>query len=70
VPSQAAMLDEILNQRRYELYLQHVRWSDLRRFGKPVKYQWMPVSISECDRNTNTPVGLCAPQPANPAGWD
>jgi starch-binding outer membrane protein, SusD/RagB family len=68
VPTQAAMLAEILKQRRYELYLQHVRWSDLRRFGRPVKYQWMPVPITECDRNTNTPVNLCLPQPANPAG--
>lgn len=68
VPTQAAMLAEILKQRRYELYLQGVRWSDLRRFGMPVKYAWMPVSISECDRNTATPVALCAPQPADPAG--
>jgi hypothetical protein len=68
VPTQAAMLAEILEQRRYELYLQGVRWSDLRRFGLPVKYEYMPVSISECDRNPNTPPSLCAPQPANPAG--
>lgn len=65
VPTQAAMLAEILRQRRYELYLQNLRWSDLRRFGEPVKYEWMPVSISECDRNTNTPDELCAPEPAN-----
>jgi starch-binding outer membrane protein, SusD/RagB family len=70
VPTQAAMLDEILEQRRYELYLQHLRWSDLRRFGKPVKYQWMPVPITECGRNQNVPNELCQPQPANPAGWD
>lgn len=67
VPTQAAMLDEILRQRRYELFLQHVRWSDLRRFGKPVKYEWMPVSISECDRNSKTPAALCLPKPPNPA---
>jgi starch-binding outer membrane protein, SusD/RagB family len=67
VPTQDAMLDEILRQRRYELYLQNVRWSDLRRFGEPLKYQWMPVSISECDRNPNTPVELCAAEPGNPA---
>lgn len=68
VPTQAAMLDEILTQRRYELYLQHLRWSDLRRFGKPVKYEWMPVPITECGRNSNVPNELCQPQPANPAG--
>jgi len=65
VPTQDALLEEILRQRRYELYLQSLRWSDLRRFGEPVKYEWMPVSISECDRNVNTPQDLCAPEPAN-----
>ena len=68
VPTQTAMLAEILRQRRYELYLQGLRWSDLRRFGQPVKFQWMPVPNSECDRNLNTPDELCAAQPANPAG--
>lgn len=68
VPTQGAMLDEILLQRRYELYLQGVRWEDLRRFGEVVKYEFMPVPITECDRNPNTPPELCAPQPANPAG--
>jgi starch-binding outer membrane protein, SusD/RagB family len=67
VPSQAAMLAEILKQRRYELYLQGLRWSDLRRFGLPVKFAWMPVPITECDRNENTPAELCDEQPANPA---
>lgn len=65
VPTQEAMLDQILYERRYELYLQNLRWSDLRRFDEPVKYEWMPVSISECDRNPNTPDALCAPEPAN-----
>lgn len=55
VPTQQAMLDEILRQRRYELYLQAVRWSDLRRFGQPVKYPFMPVPTIECDRNPSAP---------------
>lgn len=55
VPTQQAMLDEILRQRRYELYLQGVRWSDLRRFGQPVKYTFMPVPTIECDRNQLAP---------------
>lgn len=67
LPTQEAMLAQILDQRRYELYLQNVRWSDLRRFGRPVKFEWMPVSGAECDRNQNTPAELCAPQPADPA---
>jgi starch-binding outer membrane protein, SusD/RagB family len=67
VPTQAAMLAEILEQRRYELYLQHLRWSDLRRFGQPVKYEWMPVSLAECDRNTNVPVAQCAEEAPDPS---
>jgi hypothetical protein len=35
LPNQADVLDQILWERRYELYLQAVRWSDLRRFGEP-----------------------------------
>jgi hypothetical protein len=68
VPTQADMLAEILKQRRYELYLQGLRWSDLRRFGRPVKFEWMPVPITECDRNVNTPRELCESEVANPAG--
>lgn len=67
VPTQPAMLAEILRQRRYELYLQNLRWSDLRRFGEPVKYQWMPVSVAECDRNTNVPLGQCEEQAPDPS---
>jgi starch-binding outer membrane protein, SusD/RagB family len=65
VPTQEAMLAEILYQRGYELYLQHLRWSDLRRFGLTPKYMWMPVPITECDRNSATPSELCQGQPAN-----
>lgn len=61
VPTQEAMLDEILRQRRYELFLQAVRWSDLRRFGEPVQYEFMPVPATECDRNDSTPQELCDP---------
>jgi starch-binding outer membrane protein, SusD/RagB family len=64
LPTQAAVLDQILYERRYELFLQHVRWSDLRRFGRPVKYMWVPVPIAECDRNAQTPQALCQGQPA------
>lgn len=61
VPTQAAILAEILRQRRYELYLQGLRWSDLRRFDQPMKYQFMPVPSTECARNPNTPQELCQP---------
>ncbi len=59
VSTQQAMLDAILLERQYELYLQAVSWSDLRRFGKPLKYQFMMVSEPECERNSNTPPALC-----------
>lgn len=59
VPNQQAMLDAILREREYELYLQGLRWSDLRRFGRPVKYQFMSVPSTECTRNQNAPIELC-----------
>jgi hypothetical protein len=65
VPTQADMLAEILEQRRVELYLQHVRWSDLRRFGLTPKFMWAPIPITECDRNAATPSALCQAEPAN-----
>lgn len=59
VPTQQAMLDRILKERAYELFLQAVHWSDLRRFGKPVKYNYMMTPRSECDRNANAPGEVC-----------
>ncbi|HEX8363033.1 MAG TPA: RagB/SusD family nutrient uptake outer membrane protein [Longimicrobium sp.] len=49
------LLAEILKQRGYELYLQNLRWEDLRRFGRPLKYTWNAYPLSECDLNTNAP---------------
>lgn len=64
VGTQQAMLDEILHEREYSLYLQDVRWSDLRRFGEPVKFNFMSVPRTECERNTSAPRELCgATQP-------
>jgi hypothetical protein len=59
VPTQAAMLDQILRERDYELYLQGVRWSDLRRFNKPLKYPFIMTPETECDRNSNAPAEVC-----------
>ena len=64
-PTQQAVLDVILRERYYELYLQGVRWSDLRRFGKPVKYRFMMVSRAECTNNPSAPDELCADQTTN-----
>jgi starch-binding outer membrane protein, SusD/RagB family len=55
LPTQAAVLAEILKQRRYELFLQGLRFDDLRRFDAPRKYDFLPIPQSECDRNTSAP---------------
>lgn len=49
------LLAEILKQRRYELYLQNLRWEDLRRFGASLKYPWNAYPLAECDLNPNAP---------------
>ena len=53
LPTADAILDQILYERAYELYLQGVRWSDLRRFDLelPAEYVFLPIPQSECDRN-------------------
>jgi starch-binding outer membrane protein, SusD/RagB family len=60
VPTQDAMLAAILRERQYELFLQGLRWSDLRRFGLPLKYSYLMVSRSECQNNPSAPPELCA----------
>lgn len=65
VPTQQAMLDAILLERQYELFLQGVSWSDLRRFGKPLKYEFMMISRSECTNNQNALPEVCATQTVN-----
>jgi hypothetical protein len=60
VPTQSAMLAEILKQRQYELFTLGTAWRDLERFGEPVKYAWMNIPVTECDRNPNAPADLCS----------
>ena len=55
--TQAEVLAEILKQRRYELFLMGLRYEDLRRFGQPLKYTWIPYPSTECQRNSNAPQG-------------
>jgi hypothetical protein len=59
VPTQAAMLDAIYRERQYELYLMGLHWSDARRFGRPLKYEFLMVSRPECERNSNAPAEVC-----------
>ncbi len=53
VSDQASMLAAIHYERQYELYLQCVSWSDQRRFGTTLKYDWMLTPQTECERNAN-----------------
>jgi starch-binding outer membrane protein, SusD/RagB family len=51
LPTEEAVLDEILRQRRFELFLQGLRYSDLRRFQEPLSFEWIPLPNIECSRN-------------------
>lgn len=61
--SQQAMLDEIYNQRLYELFISGSRLGDTRRFGKPGAEtgtpsrtrNWLPYPDAERLSNPNTP---------------
>ena len=66
LPTQAAMLDEIYNQRLYEMFISPLRLGDTRRFGKPGAEtgaatrsrtrNWLPYPDAERLANSNTPV--------------
>ena len=64
-PTQDAVLDAILLERYYELFLQGLYWSDLRRFGEPLKYEFMMVHRGECQNNPNAPADVCELQTVN-----
>ena len=59
--TQSAVLAEIARQRRYELYMQGMRWEDTRRFGTAVTVTptltWLPIPTRECDVNPANPCG-------------
>ena len=46
---------EIATQRRYELYMQGLRWEDTRRLGAAITttpvMQWLPIPLQECLTN-------------------
>jgi hypothetical protein len=57
--TRAELLAQIAYERRYELYLQGLRWEDLRRLGAFVaeepSIEWLPTPRQECASNP----GLC-----------
>lgn len=59
--TQPDVLAEIARQRRYELYMQGMRWEDTRRFGTAVTttptLTWLPIPTRECDVNPANPCG-------------
>ncbi len=59
--SEAELLAQIAYERRYELYMQGLRWEDTRRFGTSITttptFQWLPIPLQECDANPGEPCG-------------
>jgi hypothetical protein len=58
LPDQAAVLRQIADERRYELYMQGLRWEDIRRFGtavaaSAVTFTFLPLPAVECRANPN-----------------
>lgn len=55
--TQADILTQIAYERRYELYMQGLRWGDTRRLDEFIEteptIEFFPVPLSECDRNPN-----------------
>jgi starch-binding outer membrane protein, SusD/RagB family len=55
LPDLDAILRQVAIERRYELYMQGLRWEDLRRLGQYVgrapKLAFLPLPLSECQLN-------------------
>jgi len=55
--TEAQLLAEIARQRRYELFMQGLRWEDTRRLGTAITttptFTWLPTPTQECRGNPN-----------------
>lgn len=56
-----AVLRQIAYERRYELYMQGLRWEDMRRLDAVIdeepSMQWLPYPSTECQANPADPCG-------------
>jgi len=56
--TEAELLAQIARERRYELYMQGLRWEDTRRFGAAVTtaptFPYLPLPLTECQVNPNS----------------
>lgn len=56
--SESELLGQIAYERRYELYMQGLRWEDTRRFGTAITttpvFQFLPLPQQECLVNPNS----------------
>ena len=60
--TEAELLAQIEYERRYELYMQGLRWEDFRRFGEALTgeaatIEYLPIPQQECDANPSNPCG-------------
>jgi hypothetical protein len=57
--SEAELLAQIAYERRYELYMQGLRWEDTRRLGTSITvtpvHDWLPLPRQECISNPGDP---------------
>lgn len=55
LPTQARILNQIAYERRYELYMQGLRWEDMRRLSQFITerptFQFLPLPTQECRTN-------------------
>ena len=55
--SEAELLEQIAYERRYELFMQGLRWEDTRRFGTALTttptFTYLPLPQQECNTNPN-----------------
>lgn len=56
--TEAELLARIAYERRYELYMQGLRWEDTRRFGAALTttptFDFLPLPLTECQVNPNS----------------